>query len=99
MRAYLCRRFSIRKTPQPSTKKEVDLMWKPLKKQKECAGSQIKDFLMDKGEIAESKCKCVHKFKQQHSLVQTIRKPYACSEFSDQMGSSENKKQAEENEI
>ena len=72
-------------------------MWELHKKQARCAGSRINDLLMNKGEVVGFRCECGYEFKQQRFLTQTVRKPYASVEFSDQMGFSEIKKQSEKN--
>lgn len=76
----------VGKTPKPPTAEEVNTMWSMHKKQTGCTGSRIKDLLMNKTENLGFKCECGYELKQQRSLTQTIRKPYASVEFSDQTG-------------
>ena len=84
--AYCYWYFCVAKTVQPLKKNEVDLMWKLHKKQTECAGSQIKELLRDKGGIVGFRCECGYEFKQQRLITQEARKldtSVECSEGSD----------------
>lgn len=86
--AYCYWYFCVAKTVQPLKKNEVDLMWKLHKKQTECAGSQIKELLRDKGGIVGFRCECGYEFKQQRLITQEARKldtSAECSEGSDFM--------------